>query len=62
MAKSHEKVLEDPAPWTGVTALLDSSVQISLHAWVKVEDWWQTQADLMQGGKEALDDAKIEIP
>jgi len=62
MAAAHEKVLDDPHPWTGVTGLLDSAVQVTLHAWVKVEDWWQTQADLMQGGKEALDAAGIEIP
>lgn len=62
VAQAHEKVLDDPAPWTGVTALLDSAVEITLHAWVKVGDWWQTQADLMQGGKEALDAAGIEIP
>ena len=62
VAAGHEKVLPDPAPWTGVTGLLDSAVQITLHAWVKSEDWWQTQADLMQAGKEALDEAGIEIP
>ena len=62
VAEAHEKVLPDPAPWTGVTGLLDSAVQITLHAWVKSEDWWQTQADLMQGGKEAIDEAGIEIP
>lgn len=62
VASGHEKVLDDPAPWTGVTALMDSSVQITLHAWVKVGDWWQTQADLMQAGKEALDGAGIDIP
>ena len=62
VADGHEKVLPDPAPWTGVTGLLDSAVQVTLHAWVKSEDWWQTQADLMQGGKEALDAAGIEIP
>ena len=62
VAEGHEKVLDDPAPWTGVTGLLDSAVQITLHAWVKSEDWWQTQADLMQGGKEAIDAAGIEIP
>ena len=62
MAAAHDKVLHDPHPWTGVTGLLDSSVQVTLHAWVKVGDWWQTQADLMQGGKEALDAAGIEIP
>lgn len=62
VAGAHGKVLDDPAPWTGVTGLLDSAVQVTLHAWVKVDDWWQTQADLMQAGKEALDAAGIEIP
>ena len=62
VAESHDKVLPDPAPWTGVTGLLDSAVQITLQAWVNSEDWWQTQADLMQGGKEAIDAAGIEIP
>lgn len=62
VAEGHEKVLPDPAPWTGVTGLLDSAVQITLHAWVNSDDWWQTQADLMQGGKEAIDAAGIEIP
>jgi small conductance mechanosensitive channel len=62
VAEGHAAVLDDPAPWTGVTGLLDSSVQITLHAWVKVADWWQTQSDLLQAGKEALDAAGIEIP
>ena len=62
VAERHEKVLADPPPWSGVTGLLDSAVQVTLQAWVKVEDWWQTQAELMQGGKEALDAAGIEIP
>lgn len=62
VARIHDSVLPDPAPWTGVTGLLDSSVQITLHAWVAAGDWWQTQADLMQSGKEALDEAGIEIP
>jgi len=62
VAKVNDRVLKDPAPWTGVTGLLDSSVQITLHAWVNNADWWQTQSDLMQAGKEALDEAGIEIP
>jgi len=62
VAQLHDKVLPDPHPWTGVTGLLDSAVQVTLQAWVKSEDWWQTQADLMQAGKEALDAADIEIP
>ncbi|MGX1803947.1 mechanosensitive ion channel family protein, partial [Brevundimonas naejangsanensis] len=62
VAKVNDRVLKDPPPWTGVTGLLDSAVQITLHAWVNNADWWQTQSDLMQAGKEALDEAGIEIP
>jgi len=62
VARQHEKVMQDPPVWSGVTGLLDSAVQITLHAWVLSGDWWQTQADIMQAGKEALDEAGIEIP
>ena len=61
-AAGHDKVLGDPPVWTGVTGLLDSAVQITLHAHVLSGDWWQTQADLFQSVKEALDQAGIEIP
>lgn len=61
-ANAHPKVLPDPGAWAGVTALLDSAVEVSLHAWVKSDDHFQTQADLYQAGKEALDAAGIEIP
>ncbi|AQR61624.1 mechanosensitive ion channel protein MscS [Brevundimonas sp. LM2] len=61
-AAAHEKVLPDPAPWCGVTNLLDSSVEMTLAAWCKSEDYWQTRADVFQAAKEALDDAGIEIP
>ncbi|MFN3535812.1 MAG: hypothetical protein ACK4Y4_00005, partial [Brevundimonas sp.] len=46
----------------GVTGLLDSAVQITLHAHVLSGDWWQTRADIFQAVKEALDEAGIEIP
>ncbi len=62
VANVNDRILKYPAPWTGVTGLLDSAVQITLHAWVNNADWWQTQSDLMQAGKEALDEAGIEIP
>ena len=61
-AAAHPKVLPDPHPWAGVTNLLDSSVEISLQAWTKSEDYWQTRADVFQAAKEALDAANVEIP
>lgn len=62
VAEAHDKVLPDPEPWAGVTNLLDSAVEVTLQAWVEVDDWWQVKADLIQGGKEALDAAGVEIP
>lgn len=59
---AHPKVLKEPAIWTGVTGLLDSAVEVTAHAWVRSEDHFQTQSDLIQVGKEALDEAGIEIP
>lgn len=61
-AAAHAAVLPDPAPWAGVTNLLDSSVEMTLAAWTKSEDYWQTKADVFQAAKEALDAAGIEIP
>jgi small conductance mechanosensitive channel len=61
-AAAHAHVLPDPAPWAGVTALRDSSVEMTLQAWTKSDDYWQTKADVLQAAKEALDAANIEIP
>ena len=49
VAEAPEKVLPDPAPWAGVTNLLDSAVEVTLQAWVEVDDWWQVKADLAPG-------------
>lgn len=62
VAAAHPSVRDEPPVWTGVTGLLDSAVQITLHAHVFSADWWQTRADIFQSVKEALDAAGIEIP
>lgn len=62
VATAHPSVLKRPAVWTGVTALLDNAVQITLHAWVKNADHTQTLSDLMQGGEEALQAADMTAP
>jgi small conductance mechanosensitive channel len=56
------EVLREPAPWCGVTNLLDSSVEMTLHAWTMSGDHWQAKADVFQAAKEALDAAGIDIP
>ena len=61
-AADHAAVLDDPAPWAGVTNILDSAMEITLTAWVRSDDYWQTRADVFQAAKEGLDAAEIEIP
>ncbi|RZJ80064.1 MAG: mechanosensitive ion channel family protein [Brevundimonas sp.] len=61
-AAAQSAVLADPAPWAGVTNLLDSSVEITLTCWVASSDYWQGKADVLQAVKEGLDAAGIEIP
>lgn len=62
MAEEHPAVLEEPAVWAGVTNFLDSSIEVTLQAWVKSENWWQTRADLHLMAKHALDKAGIVLP
>lgn len=61
-ARGVPEVLKEPTPWCGVTNLLDSSVEMTLHAWTQSGDHWQARADVFQGAKEALDAAGIDIP
>jgi small conductance mechanosensitive channel len=61
-AEAQSRVLKEPAPWAGVTNLLDSSVEVTLQAWTNSSDYWQGKADVFQAAKEALDAAGINIP
>lgn len=56
------RILKDPDMTIGVLALADSSVNFVVRPWVKTEDYWGVYFDSMQGIKEALDAAGIEIP
>ena len=60
-ATDHDKVLPDPAPWAGVTNLLPGSVEMTLAAWTKSDDYWQARADVIQAAKEGLDRAGVEV-
>ncbi len=61
MAK-NEKVLEDPAPYVGVSEMADSSVNLAVRPWCKGEDYWMVHFEITQGIKEAFDAAGVVIP
>ena len=39
-ASMIDKVLQDPAPFTGITAYRDSHIEFTLRAWCKTSDYW----------------------
>lgn len=62
MLKANPKVLEDPAPSVNVEELADSSVNLAVRPYCKPEDYWDVYFGTIEGTKEALDKAGIEIP
>jgi len=60
--ESHPKVMKDPAPFVGVSALADSSVNLAVRPHTKPEDYWAVYFDVYENGKIALDEAGITIP
>ena len=62
MLKANPLVLEDPAPSVNVEELADSSVNLAVRPFCKPEDYWDVYFGTIEGTKEALDKAGIEIP
>ncbi len=62
VVKADARVLPEPAPTIAVAELGDSSVNLVVRPWVNRADYWTVRFDLVQGIKNALDAAGIEIP
>jgi len=56
------RVLADPAPLVAVTDLGDSSVNFTVRAWVKSEEYWDVYFAIIEEIKLALDANGISIP
>lgn len=59
---ANPRVLKEPAPVVGVTLLADSSINIAIKPWVKVEDFIFAQTEINQAVAELLRAANISIP
>ncbi|MDE3066188.1 MAG: mechanosensitive ion channel family protein [Verrucomicrobiota bacterium] len=59
---ANPRVLREPAPIVGVTLLADSSINIAVKPWVKVDDFVPAQAEINQAIAEQLRAANISIP
>jgi small conductance mechanosensitive channel len=59
---TNPRVLKEPAPIVGVTLLADSSINIAIRPWTKVEDFIPAQVEINQAIAEQLRAANISIP
>jgi len=59
---SHPKTLTDPEPLVAVSELADSSVNFTVRAWSKTEDYWKVYFDCQEQVKLAFDEQGISIP
>ncbi|MGJ1267731.1 mechanosensitive ion channel family protein [Sphingobacterium spiritivorum] len=60
--KSDERILETPAPEIFVSELADSSVNLTIRAWAKKENFWPANNENQEVIKNALDKHGISIP
>jgi small conductance mechanosensitive channel len=59
---ANKRVLKEPVPIVGVTMLADSSINIAVKPWVKVDDYVLAQAEINQAVAEQLRAANISLP
>lgn len=62
MISKDERVLEEPAPFIGVSELADSSINFAVRPWTKSSDFWQFKCDFQKAVKERFDSEGISIP
>ena len=60
--KGHILVMQDKDVVVSVEELADSAVILCVKCYVKTEDYWNLRAEILEGLKDALDGAGIEIP
>jgi small conductance mechanosensitive channel len=56
------RVLSDPAPFVGLLEMADSSVNFTVRAWVKSDDYWNVFFDTNEKIKKTFDAENISIP
>ena len=56
------RVLKDPAPFVGVSAMAESSVDFAVRPWVKVENYWDVFFALNEAIKKQFDVEGLSIP
>jgi small conductance mechanosensitive channel len=61
-AEADPRILRDPAPWSKVTGLADSSVTVTLRAWAHNKDYWDARFDVIKRIKERFEAEGLSFP
>lgn len=56
------RVLKDPAPFVGVSAMAESSIDFAVRPWVKVSDYWDVYFALNEAIKKRIEAEGLSIP
>ncbi len=59
--QTHPKILKDPTPLFGISALGQPAVTIAIQPWTTVADYGQTQGEINKAVMERFRDARIEF-
>lgn len=59
---AHAKILEEPEPFARLSAHSASSLDFTVRAWVKTEDYWDVHFDLYNQVTKVFVEKDIEIP
>ena len=62
LIKKDGRILTEPAPFIALSALADSSVNITIRVWVKNEDYWGVLFDMNQNIYEVFNREGISFP
>lgn len=62
IAAEDERILKDPAPFVGVSALADSSVNFAFRVWVNAGDYWGVFFDTNEKVYNTFNEVGLNIP
>ncbi|MFZ3006183.1 MAG: mechanosensitive ion channel domain-containing protein, partial [Phenylobacterium sp.] len=62
IARADPRVLADPPPWSRVTQIADSAVNVTLRCWSTPDDWMNLGYDLVKQVKETFEAKGLSFP
>jgi small conductance mechanosensitive channel len=60
-ARGDERILKAPEPWSGVTALGESAVTVTLRAWASLDVYWDARYAMLKRVKEEMQAAGFSV-